>query len=376
MQDDLPSRRRRWPYIALLVVIPVLAGAWGAAWYYAVGRAEAAIAGWREREANVGRIHSCGSQTIGRFPFRFQMRCAEPILEIKTADRHLTFKGKDILITANLWQPTRLDGEIVGPMTVAQDGQPPAIVATWQRAHTEMRGLPVSPERVTFVLDQPVVERPENGQVQRLFGATRVELGGRMLEGSALQNPVIELSVKLVAALAPTLHAATEQPLDADIVAVLRGLKDFRPKPWQDRFREIQAAGGKIDIAQARMKQGATIATASGTLGLSRAGRLDGQLGLTVANLAAILPAFGLDGRAPQSANAPVERAAGRLDRVSPARGTAARQNVAPALVAGLSFIGKPTEIEGHRAIALPLRFTDGAVALGPIPIGQTAPLF
>ena len=29
--------------------------------------------------------------------------------------------------------------------------------------------------------------------------------------------------------------------------ARLSGLKDFRPKPWPERFREIQAAGGRVD---------------------------------------------------------------------------------------------------------------------------------
>ena len=376
MNEDMPSRRRLWPYIVLVLLVSVIAAAWSGAWFYAADRAETVIAGWREREAKAGRIHACGSQTVSGFPFRFQMRCAEPSLEVKSAEPALSIKAKDILITANLWQPTRLDAEIVGPLTVAQPGQPPTITATWQRAHTEMRGLPISPEQVTLVLDQPVVERTESAPAQRLFGATRLELSGRMLEGSALANPVIEIVLKLAAAAAPTLHTVTEQPLDADIKAVLRGLKDFRPKPWPDRFREIQAAGGRIEITSARVKQGETIATADGALGLSARGRPDGQLRLVVANLGDLLPALGLDGRSPQPVRAPVDKTAERLDRVAPGLGNVARQNVAPALLAGLSFIGRPAEIEGKRAISLPLRFSDGAVSLGPIPLGQVAPLF
>jgi hypothetical protein len=375
MQQDLTPRRRRWPLILIALVL-VLAGGWAPLWYYAAGQAETIIAGWREREAKAGRIHTCGSQTVSGFPFRFEMRCADPGLELKSAQQPLSIKAKDILITARIWQPTLLRSEITGPLTITEQGQFATITANWRHAQTEVRGLPTAPEQMTIVIDQPTVERTSGAEALRLFSATRLEVGGRMLEGSALSNPVIEVTLKLAAAVAPTLHPATENPLDADITAVLRGLKDFRPKPWPDRFREIQAAGGRIEITSARVKQGETIAAANGALGLSPSGRPDGQLRLTVANLANLLPVLGLDGRSPQVANKSLDNAASRLDRVSPGLGNLARQNAAPALAAALNFIGQPAEIEGKRAITLPLRFNDGMVTLGPIPLGQTAPLF
>ena len=39
-------------------------------------------------------------------------------------------------------------------------------------------------------------------------------------------------------------------------------------------------------------------------------------------------------------------------------------------------MLGQPAELEGRKAVALPLRFTDGTVYLGPLKVGQTAPLF
>jgi hypothetical protein len=123
------------------------------------------------------------------------------------------------------------------------------------------------------------------------------------------------------------------------------------------------------------VRQGETVATANGSLGLSASGRPDGQLRLTVANLADLLPVLGLDGKSPQAAS-PLDGAAGRLDRIAPGLGNVARQNAAPALIAGLNFIGQPAEIEGKRAITLPLRFNDGAVTLGPIPLGRAESLF
>ena len=367
MQQPDARRRRRWPLIAAALVA-VLAVLWGVGWYWAADKAEAAIAGWREREAKAGRIHTCGSQTVSGFPFRFELRCTEPGLDLKSAERPVAIKAKDLIVTARVWQPTVLSSEIVGPLTIAEPGQSATITANWRHAQARVRGLPTSPEQVNVAFDDPVVDRTEGGQTQRLLNATRLEISGRMLEGSVSSNPVIEVALKLGAAVAPTLHPLTKAPLDADITAALRGLKNFAPKPWPERFREIQAAGGKIDIVKARVQQGETIAVADGALGLSPPGRPDGQLRVTVANLVRLLPALGLDGRSPQAAEGPAD------SRAASGLGKLARHNAA--LVAGLNFIGQPAEIEGRRAVSLPLRFKDGTVMLGPIPLGQTGTLY
>src|SRR4029079_5717698 len=113
--------------------------------------------------------------------------------------------------------------------------------------------------------------------------------------GSVTDNPVIEAVLRLTAASAPRLHALTAQPLDADIPAMLRGLKDFAPKTWSQRFREVQAAGGNIEITQARLKQGEVIAMAAGTLSLNANGRLDGLIRIAVAGIDRVVPLLGVD---------------------------------------------------------------------------------
>jgi hypothetical protein len=39
-------------------------------------------------------------------------------------------------------------------------------------------------------------------------------------------------------------------------------------------------------------------------------------------------------------------------------------------------MLGEQTTLEGKRAVTLPLRLTDGAIFLGPIPIGTAPALF
>jgi hypothetical protein len=210
-----------------------------------------------------------------------------------------------------------------------------------------------------------------------LFKAQQLGLDGRLVSGTVQDHPVIEAVLKLVAATAPVWHAAAAKPTDADVTVVLRGLEDFSPKPWPARLRQLQAAGGRIEIVRARVQQGDTIAVADGTLGLTPAGRLDGELRVTVANLEKLLPALGLDrALSQQNASPQVNSAFSALDRLLPGLGNVARQNAGPVLVAGINLMGQPAELEGKRAVKLPLRFNDGAASLGPLLIGTTPPLF
>jgi hypothetical protein len=279
-----------------------------------------------------------------------------------------------MLVSAHVWQPTVLTTEFAGPLTIAEPGQPVTITANWRHAQTQVHGLPMSPESVSIRVEQPSVVRTSG---DNLFKAERFDLDGRLVSGTVQNNPVIEIVLKLAAAAAPSWHPAAAVPVDADITAVLRGLKDFSPKPWPQRFRELQAAGGRIEISKARLQQRDTIATASGTLGLSPAGRLNGELQLTVANLDQVLPTLGLDRMlSPEQASPQLNKTFSALDRLMPGLGNVARQNAAPMITAGVGLMGQPTELEGKRAVSLPLRFDDGVVSLGPLKIGMVPPLY
>ena len=170
---------------------------------------------------------------------------------------------------------------------------------------------------------------------------------------------------------------------------VLSGLKDFRPKPWPERFRELQAAGGRIEITQARIQQGEMIATAIGALGLTPAGNVDGELQMVVAGLDKVIPKLGidkvleqgvsqstLDRLAPGVRAKDVNNVLGALDRAIPGLGKVVRQNANVGVAAGINALGQEAMLEGRPARAFPLRFVDGAVMLGPIKVAQMKPLF
>jgi hypothetical protein len=193
--------------------------------------------------------------------------------------------------------------------------------------------------------------------------------------GSWPHNPAIDVATSLKSASAPGLSPYARDQLDADIVAVLYGMKDLAVKPLPVRLREWQAAGGRFEIQSARIAQGEALATATGTLGLTQAGRLDGGLQLDVVGLEKLLPAIAQQKGVALS----LERAAPALNAIDRAvPGLSARlapqtQNLAAGL---LGLLGKPVEVEGKRGVSVPVRFTDGAASFGPIPLGQVPAAF
>jgi len=359
----------------MLVLLVALIGGWSWFWHYATGRAETAIAGWRAREAKAGRVYTCGSQTIGGYPFRIEVTCGKAAALFRSNQPPVEVKTGEMLIAAQIYDPTLLITEFNGPLSVADPGKPPFLEATWTLGQSSVRGTPAAPQRVSLVFDDPKVDRLGNGNRINVLHAKRIEVHGRIVEGTVTNHPVIEIVTRLRQAAAPTLHPAAARPLDADITAVLRGLNDFSPKPWPARFREIQAAGGRIDIADARVQQGDTIAVGSGSLGLNANGRLDGQLRVTVAGLEPFLDSINAQQTVQNSPD--MDKVAGALDRILPGLGGMARQQANNSNFSlGMMLLGQQTVLEGKQAVTLPLRIDDGTVFLGPIRIGDTPALF
>jgi hypothetical protein len=131
------------------------------------------------------------------------------------------------------------------------------------------------------------------------------------------------------------------------------------------------------------------IAVATGSLGITPQGMLEGELQMVVAGLDKIVPALGidkileqgvpqatLDRLAPGLKAEQVDKAMGALDRLIPGLGNVVRQKAPVALGGIVGMLGQKTTLEGRPAQAFPLRFGDGAVFLGPIRFAQSPPLF
>ena len=378
------------------VLLLVAAAAWSAFWFYSASRVDETADAWRAREARSGRVYDCARRSVAGYPFRLEVRCggATVSLQSQTAGQSatqapITASLGEILVVAQIYDPKLLIAEFTAPATISENGQQPSMMVNWRTARSSIVGLPAVPQRISLVFDDPAIDRV-NGSVQTpLAAAKHVELHGRLAEGSAFDHPVIETVLQIAGGSVQGVHPLLAEPFDAEVRTLLSGLKDFSPKPWPQRFREIQAAGGHVEIVQSRIQQGDLIAVAAGSLGLNAQGHLDGELQMTVAGLEKVIPALGLekmldegvpqatlDRVAPGVKSSDVHNLLGALDRAIPGLGKVVRQNASLGVAAGINALGKEAELEGKKARAFPLRFVDGAVFLGPLKVAQIPPLF
>jgi hypothetical protein len=349
--------------------VVLLGAAWTGFWFYAAARAEKETTAWRERERQAGREQQCASQSIGGYPFRIEMRCDGASFELKGAST-LQLKLPVLLAAVQVYDPSLLIGEFTGPLEISEPGRAGGPVVTWSLGQASVRGLPKTFERGSLVLDAPTVRDPGFVRNDVVLRAKRLELHARPAEGSMPHAPAVETVLRLEGAVADRLHPVAASPINAEVAAVLRGIDDISPMPWPQRFKRWRAHNGQLDITNARIQQDDVIAAGAGTLKLTASGGLDGNFQLTVVGIEKLLKMLDIERFMSEGQ---VGATLSALDRLIPGLGGLARQNAGPGLIAAL---GQRTMLEGKPAVSFSARFVDGAVFLGPFPVGKVPPLF
>ena len=300
MPDMTPAPRRRplWRLFIMPALLVVAAAAWSAFWFYAASEVGARADAWRAQEAKAGRVYDCGKRSVAGFPFRLEVRCDDASVSLvsQTAGAQAAFTARlgEILVIAQIYQPKLLIAEFKAPATLADRGQPPSMKVNWTLGRSSVYGLPDIPQRASIVFDNPRSIASTDRCRRRSRGPARPSC---MAASSRLDedHPVIETALQITGGSVQEVHPLLAAPFDAGVRTKLSGLKDFSPKPWPERFREIQAAGGNIEIVRSRIQQGDLIAVAAGKLSLNANGRIDGELQSTVAGIEKVIPALGLE---------------------------------------------------------------------------------
>ena len=239
---DLAPRRSHWVVAIPTMIVIALAIAWSGVWYAAAGRAQVLADSWRAEQAKAGRIFTCGSQSVGGYPFRIEVRCIDAGAELRDTQPPIMLTLKQIIVVAQVWDTKLLIAEFTGPLAASDPGQQPYLTAEWTLAQASVRGTPNEPERASIAVDGLKLDEPG----KRLMDAEHAEFHARVQFGSWPHNPAIDLAAKFVGATAPGFIPIAKDRSDLDIVAVLHGLKDLSPKSTPVRLREWQAAGGRV----------------------------------------------------------------------------------------------------------------------------------
>jgi hypothetical protein len=389
---NAPRRRPLWRLFIAPVLLLIAAIAWSGFWFFAASQVDVQADAWRAREAKSGRVYDCAKRSVAGFPFRLEVRCdgASVSLISQTAQQAaarapVTAKLGEILVVAQVYDPKLLIAEFTAPATIADSGTQ-SLIVNWRLGRSSIVGLPAVPQRVSIEFDDPSIDHVDGTARGRLATASHVELHGRLVDGSTPDRPAIESVLRINKGSISGLHPLLAEPFDADVRAVLTGLQDLSPKPWPERFRELQAAGGHVEIAQSRIQQGDLVGVATG---LTANGGIEGELQMTVAGMEKVIAALGiekmledgvpqatLDRVAPGVKTQDINNLMGALDRAIPGLGKVVKKNASVGVAAGINALGKEAELEGRKARTFPLRFADGAVFLGSLKVAQIPPLF
>src|SRR3981189_1228942 len=241
-----PRRRPLWRLFIMPALLVVAAIAWSGFWFYAASEVGVRADAGAGQEANSGRVYDCGNRSVAGFPFRLEVHCDDASVSLvsQTAGSQPPFTAKlgEILVVAQIYDPKLLIAEFKAPATISERGQPPSMMVNWSKGRSSVVGLPAIPQRASLVFDDPALDRV-NGSVQTpLARAKNVELHGRIADGSPADHPVIETVLQISGGSVQEVHPLLAAPFDADVRTRLSGLKDFSPKPWPARFRQISAA--------------------------------------------------------------------------------------------------------------------------------------
>jgi hypothetical protein len=363
------SRRRLWPFFLVAGLLVALAVAWTWFWFHIAAQTKVAIAAWQQSERDAGRQQECTSLSVGGYPFRIEVRCAGAAFELEGSPV-IKLDLPSALAMVQIYNPSLLMAELTGPLNVSERRGQLDYQVAWDIGRASVRGMPAQMERASMVFDGLSLRDRSSAGNDPIFKARRFELHARQTTGTRAGAPTIETVLRLNQATAERIHPIAARPLDADVTSVLSGLNELTPWPLPAALKQWQARNGEIEIIKARIQQDDVIAEGAGTLRLTSRGGLDGDLQVTVVGMEKILRMFNLErllseGQIGATLNA--------LDQFLPGLGGIARQSAAPGLAAAL---GRRGELDGKPATTLALRFVDGTVFLGPVPVGVVPPLF
>jgi hypothetical protein len=349
----LPLKRRSNLRVILpALVVVVLALAWSGFWYVAAGRAEAGVNGFLADEAAKGRTLTCKERSFGGFPFRLEMRCSEPHLQVTRQDGSFSASAKDLVAVVQIYEPNHLIAEAAGPLLVTPDAGGAPVEAAWSKAEASLVYGLAGPSRLSVVAEGLALQETLADEKRELVRDGRLEAHMRQSEGADAAPGAYDIVARIDAGDMPPLDQIMggSAPAKVEFQATVTGLQDLSPKPIEDKLREWQAAGGALKVVLARIDRGPTTAEANGEVALDGEGRPTGHLAIALAGV-------------PEFAKS-LKKA-----RVAP-----------PGLInvvsVGLGLMGKPTNIDGRPAVEVPLTLGDGRAVLGAFPLGDTPRLF
>lgn len=324
--------------LMMLVGVAIAAAAWTAVWATARSHLLAEIDRRLALLADRGVVVACADRTLGGYPFRMELGCTSPGVEIR--DRGVVASAATMRVVAQVWDPRLILVELDGP-GVGRDGDD-RLTATWRSLRASLRWSGDGLRRVSISAEgldatAKAVDRPAVH-----LAAAHVEAHGRP-NGSGGRD--LDLALSLAAA-GLTVGDRTIGPPRSD-VSLATTLVDFLPPGPGPAAPAFAARGGLADPTRVSFAVGGIAVEGDGRLMLERSGTLDGAITLV---------ARGLEGLADG--------------------GAAGLGPEATTVLTGFALLGKASKDPARPGRRLEMIVDHGRVRIGRVTLGDLPPLF
>ena len=363
-----PSRELRWAAAAALVVV-VCAG-WSAVWLYARSTVEQSIADWSDWESQVGNTYGCSERSVSGYPFRVEVRCADPVATVLAGRLRLTIKAAELRASRNLLQGGVVRAELTGPVSITGPGY--SVAGSWTHAETAIDGTASRLDQLAVVLEGFKFDRTTQGGSETLVSGGRAALDIRFDRSPDSDHGDLDLALRFTQASG----VIGQGPVDGEIAAVLRGIGDAKPQPWSAQLEAWESSDGKLVVKHARIEDHGDAAVAQGTIRLDGKRRLAGRLRVTATPTNFERLAGSLLGENGRSKVRQAILRPGNPEREEERRRQLAQAEQEGRELRSLGIVPLPAPDPAKGEITMPLTFVNGAILLGTVVIGQIPPLY
>jgi hypothetical protein len=217
----------------------------------------------------------CPDRTIGGYPFRMEIACTAPGVEI--ADRSVSTSAAGLRLVAQIWDPQLVILELDGP-GIGGDGAGGTVSASWRTLRLSLRWATSGVRRASLAADGLDLTTRAAGRPATRLVAEHVETHGRP---AGARDHDLDLALSFAAA-SLTIADKRVGPARAD-VAVATTLVDFLPAERGRLATGFAARGGRAEPTTVSLGVGGIRVEGAGKLVLDQTGVLDGMITL-VAN--------------------------------------------------------------------------------------------
>lgn len=274
--SERPSRGGRKPLFLLLAVAVVIA-AWTALWTWGRGRLITEMDLRLARLSQAGVRIVCPERGIGGFPFRMEISCRDPGVELTNAG--IGGSVAALRVVAQVWDPRLILVEADGPAVLEGVGRG-RLDASWRRLGTSVRVHSGGVDRLSVSIEGlDATTRAADGRTLRLK-AEHLEGHGRT---SGPEDRDVDVALATAAA-ALVVDGRPVGPPRADLSAAAT-LRSLLPAGPGDPLAAFAARGGRIEGIRTSFAVGGASVAGKGEMTLGVDGLLDGTIALAAQGL-------------------------------------------------------------------------------------------